>query len=222
MLVLHTCWFEFQTPTVQISDKLLHQLATCVDWCRLGQTQQDCESHRETCLPVVSPLIVQQSLASEPTCIRATPCDTPVLLRQEDRKGLKGGNNPKKYWKYTKGKMTREHEKLNTQGWQDTGGTNQGEENNQTRNKQEVQDSRRRTTFLTSLWVILRVYCIHSIFIVYVLLGFYLCCIIGAALVVGQLEFAERHFLSHPVSPRVRRVWVHIHPVPWKHTISST
>lgn len=44
----------------------------------------------------------------------------------------------------------------------------------------------------------------------------YLCHIIGAALVVGELEFAERHFLPHPVSSCVGRVGVHVHPVPWK------
>lgn len=53
--------------------------------------------------------------------------------------------------------------------------------------------------------------------------GQYLCHVIGAALVVGELEFAERHFLSHPVSSCVGRVGVHVHPVPYrlkKHTMS--
>lgn len=45
-------------------------------------------------------------------------------------------------------------------------------------------------------------------------MGQYLCPIIVAALVVGQLEFAERHFLSHPVGAGVRRVRVQVHPVP--------
>lgn len=44
----------------------------------------------------------------------------------------------------------------------------------------------------------------------------YLRHIIGAALVVGELEFAERHFLPHPMSSCVGRVGVHVHPVPWK------
>lgn len=46
--------------------------------------------------------------------------------------------------------------------------------------------------------------------------GVYLALVVVAALVVGQLEFAERHFLSHPVSSSVRRIRVHVHPVSWK------
>lgn len=45
---------------------------------------------------------------------------------------------------------------------------------------------------------------------------FYLPLVVGAALVVGELEFAERHFLSHPVSSSVRRIGVHVHPVSWR------
>lgn len=44
--------------------------------------------------------------------------------------------------------------------------------------------------------------------------GLYLRRVVGAALVVGQLELAEGHFLSHPVGSRVGGVWVHVHPVP--------
>lgn len=46
--------------------------------------------------------------------------------------------------------------------------------------------------------------------------GVYLALVVVAALVVGQLELAERHFLSHPVSSSVRRIRVHVHPVSWK------
>lgn len=45
----------------------------------------------------------------------------------------------------------------------------------------------------------------------------YLGCVVGAALVVGELEFAEGHFLSHPVSSSVWRVGVHVHPIPCNH-----
>lgn len=51
--------------------------------------------------------------------------------------------------------------------------------------------------------------------------GQYLCHIVGAAFVVGELEFAERHFLSHPVSSSVGRVGVHVHPVPCRYKSKS-
>lgn len=52
--------------------------------------------------------------------------------------------------------------------------------------------------------------------------GYYLCNIIGAAFVVGELKFAERHLLSHPVSSCVGRVGVHVRPVPCENTFNTS
>lgn len=43
--------------------------------------------------------------------------------------------------------------------------------------------------------------------------GLYLRHVVTSALVIGELELTEGHFLPHPVGARVGRVGVHVHPV---------
>lgn len=50
----------------------------------------------------------------------------------------------------------------------------------------------------------------------------YLPHVVGAALVVGELELAKGHLLPHPVSPCVGGVWVHIPPVPYGVELATT